>query len=57
MQGTHQDFLAPFQVVIAETISIGSLRGDLSTEIQTNVWQITLSHEQCEDPTTSDLLR
>jgi hypothetical protein len=56
MQRTNQDFLASFQDVIGDIMFIGSSRDDLSAEIRTNMWRITLSDEQCEYLTTSDVL-
>jgi hypothetical protein len=56
MQDANQDFLASFQEVITDELSIGSSRDDLPIEIKANTWLITLSHEQCQSLTTSDLL-
>ena len=56
MQEANQDFLAAFQEVITDKIVLGSSRDDLLTETKTNQWLITLSHEQCQSLTSSDLL-
>lgn len=56
MQEAIQGFLAPFQDVRTDEIVIGSSRDDLLTETRANQWLMTLSHEQCQSLTISDLL-
>jgi hypothetical protein len=56
MQEAIRGFLAPFQDVITDEIVIGSSRDDLLTETRANQWLITLSHEQRQSLTPSDLL-
>ena len=55
MQDANQDLLASFQEVITDELFIGSSGDDLPLEMA-NKWWITLSHEQCQSLTTSDLL-